>query len=99
MVLISELPDQICSDTVGSFLPTPNQALISASELHVQAMEKMLAPDANQAPISDRELRLQAFIQSAHEMSRSGQYPPELTLSLLDRAWKAQKLLWELRQR
>jgi hypothetical protein len=48
--------------------------------------------------IQDLELRLSAFIQLAHSQSQARRYSHDQTLHLLDRAWEAQKLLWQLRR-
>jgi hypothetical protein len=46
---------------------------------------------------TDSEIHLDAFIDWALRESRSPQYSPQAALELLDRAWDAQKLLWQLR--
>jgi hypothetical protein len=48
--------------------------------------------------LQDLELRLSAFIQLAHSQSQARRYSHDQTLHLLDRAWEAQKLLWQLRR-
>lgn len=45
-----------------------------------------------------RELHLKAFVKSALQQSQAGKYSIDQNLHLLDRAWEAQKLLWQLRE-
>ena len=45
----------------------------------------------------DLEIYLVAFIQFAHAQSQARRYSYDQNLHLLDRAWEAQKLLWQLR--
>ena len=45
----------------------------------------------------DLEISLVAFIKFAHAQSQARRYSYDQTLHLLDRAWEAQKLLWQLR--
>jgi hypothetical protein len=46
---------------------------------------------------SELQSYLTTFIQSALKQSRSGHLPVERSLQLLDKAWRMQKLLWQLR--
>lgn len=55
------------------------------------------ASETHPTVITERELQLQEFIHNVHRISRSGAYPTTLVLKLLDQAWAAQKLLWQLR--
>ncbi|MGA7937129.1 MAG: hypothetical protein WCA35_26495 [Kovacikia sp.] len=48
--------------------------------------------------VIDLETRLNLFIRTALRKSRSGDYPSDICMQLLDRAWKAQKTLWRLRR-
>jgi hypothetical protein len=48
--------------------------------------------------VIDLEARLNAFIRSALRKSRSGDYPSDVCMELLDKAWRAQKTVWRLRQ-
>jgi hypothetical protein len=54
------------------------------------------APESNS--VIDLETRLNAFIRSALRKSRSGDYPSDVCMELLDKAWRAQKTVWRLRQ-
>ena len=97
-----------CSSTVAETTvvqATIAQATVAQGSVTSQASSHQGASstvesdsESYEAFVSDRELRLQAFIQKAHQMSRSGKYPSVMALQLLDRAWEAQKLLWSLRQ-
>ncbi|UBF24306.1 hypothetical protein K9N68_21705 [Kovacikia minuta CCNUW1] len=47
--------------------------------------------------ISSCEANLSAFINWILRQSSTGQYSPDVAIRLLDRAWEAQKQLWQLR--
>jgi len=47
--------------------------------------------------ITNQELRLSEFIKFTLQQARIGRYPSNIAMQLLDRAWEAQKLLWQLR--
>jgi hypothetical protein len=49
------------------------------------------------ARTSELQRYLTTFIQAALQQSRSGHLPVESSLQLLDKAWRMQKLLWQLR--
>ncbi len=55
------------------------------------------ASETHPTAITERELQLQEFIHNVHRISRSGVYPTTLVLKLLNQAWAAQQLLWQLR--
>lgn len=48
--------------------------------------------------VVDLEVRLGAFVQWVLKKSCSGKYAPDASLKMMDRAWRAQKMLWRLRQ-
>ncbi len=50
------------------------------------------------ASVIDLESKLEEFVQGTLQRSRSGHYSLETALEMLDKAWKAQKALWHLRQ-
>lgn len=51
-------------------------------------------------PIARQEIEtsLKEFIQSALQQSCSGDCSHQEAMALLDRAWKSQKLLWQMRR-
>ena len=46
--------------------------------------------------VPDQEIRLSAFIRYSLQKTRTNQVSTDIALQLLNRAWEAQKLLWEL---
>lgn len=55
------------------------------------------APNLSQSSAIDLQVRLTEFVQSALKQSRSGTLSPGASLEILDKAWKVQKLVWQLR--
>lgn len=47
---------------------------------------------------TDVEAHLYAFIRWALRVTSSGEYSGHLAIELLEQAWSAQKLLWQLRE-
>lgn len=45
----------------------------------------------------DQQAYLRLFIHQILSDTQSGQYSSETAMQLLDQAWEAQKLLWQLR--
>lgn len=47
---------------------------------------------------TDVEAHLSSFIRWALRVTSSGEYSGDLAIELLEQAWSAQKLLWQLRK-
>jgi hypothetical protein len=45
----------------------------------------------------EQEKYLSQFILDSLQQTCTNQYSPDIALQILDRAWQAQKLLWQLR--
>ncbi|XGV97567.1 MAG: hypothetical protein ACAF41_01170 [Leptolyngbya sp. BL-A-14] len=63
-------------------------------------MNAALAPSfvapASSFNVSAQEIRLRAFIRFSLQKARTSEVSTDLALQLMDRAWEAQKLLWQL---
>lgn len=53
---------------------------------------------ANHNPNNDLEICLTTFVRRALESTTKGDYSIYTSLSILDHAWTAQKLIWSLRE-
>ncbi|WP_421655458.1 hypothetical protein [Leptothermofonsia sp. ETS-13] len=106
------VPEQKTSTRATEFIylyqPTPVDEDQAMSYPSIKFLVSELAPSnlstavplpySQSSSVIDLETKLNEFVQSALQKSCSGQYSIETSLGILDKAWKAQKFLWQLRQ-
>ena len=65
---------------------------------HADRLLNLQAMTSNPNTVVDLESELSAYVRWALRKTSSGEYSSDKSMRLLEKAWKAQKALWQLRK-